>query len=92
MVLFDPKGPIGEAERFVIITAFALMLIVVIPVFIMAFWFSRKYRASNTKRRLYAEMGLFRQDRFGRLAGSRCHRHGSCDIWPGPATLRLDPV
>jgi cytochrome o ubiquinol oxidase subunit 2 len=48
MVLFDPKGPIGDAERFVIVAAIALMLIVVIPVFIMAFWFSRKYRASNT--------------------------------------------
>ena len=49
IVLFDPKGPIGEAERFVIIAAIVLMLIVVIPVFIMAFWFARKYRASNTE-------------------------------------------
>jgi cytochrome o ubiquinol oxidase subunit 2 len=48
MVLFDPKGPIGEAERFVIIAAIVLMAIVVIPVFLMAFWFPRKYRASNT--------------------------------------------
>jgi cytochrome o ubiquinol oxidase subunit 2 len=49
VLLFDPKGPIGDAERFVIIAAFVLMLIVVIPVIIMVFWFSRKYRASNTK-------------------------------------------
>jgi cytochrome o ubiquinol oxidase subunit 2 len=49
ILLFDPKGPIGEAERFVIITAIGLMLIVVIPVFIMAFWFSLKYRATNTE-------------------------------------------
>jgi len=49
ILLLDPKGPIGEAERFVIIAAIALMLIVVIPVFIMAFWFPRKYRASNTE-------------------------------------------
>jgi cytochrome o ubiquinol oxidase subunit II len=48
ILLFDPKGPIGEAERFVIIAAIVLMLIVVIPVFIMAFCFARKYRASNT--------------------------------------------
>jgi cytochrome o ubiquinol oxidase subunit 2 len=48
MVLFDPKGPIGEAERFVIIAAIVLMAIVVVPVFLMAFWFPRKYRASNT--------------------------------------------
>ena len=49
ILLFDPKGPIGESERFVILTAAALMAIVVIPVFIMAFWFPRKYRASKTE-------------------------------------------
>jgi cytochrome o ubiquinol oxidase subunit II len=49
ILLFDPKGPIGEAERFVIIAAIGLMLIVLIPVFIMSFWFPRKYRASNTE-------------------------------------------
>jgi cytochrome o ubiquinol oxidase subunit 2 len=47
MVLLAPKGPIGETERSVIIIAFVLMLIVVIPVIIMALWFSRRYRASN---------------------------------------------
>ena len=47
--LLDPKGPIGDGERFVIIAAFVLMLIVVIPVFILSHWFSWKYRASNTK-------------------------------------------
>ena len=60
ILLFDPKGPIGEAERFLIIAAIALMLIVIIPVFIMAFWFPLKYRASNTASDLYAEMELFR--------------------------------
>ncbi len=48
MVLFDPKGPIGESERFVIILAAVLMALVVVPVFFMAFWIPRKYRASNT--------------------------------------------
>lgn len=47
-LLFDPKGPIGDTERFVIIVSFALMLIVVIPVFIMAIWFPWRYRGSNT--------------------------------------------
>jgi cytochrome o ubiquinol oxidase subunit 2 len=47
--LLEPKGPIGDSERFVIIAAFVLMLIVVVPVFILAYWFSWKYRASNTK-------------------------------------------
>jgi cytochrome o ubiquinol oxidase subunit 2 len=49
MVLLHPKGPVGETERFVIIVAFALMLLVVIPVIIMAFWFPWKYRSTNTK-------------------------------------------
>jgi cytochrome o ubiquinol oxidase subunit 2 len=47
--LLEPKGPIGDYERFIIIAAFLLMLIVVIPVFILVHWFSWKYRASNTK-------------------------------------------
>jgi len=49
MLLFDPKGPIGGAERLAIFIAIGLMLIVVLPVFVMHFWFSRKYRASNTR-------------------------------------------
>ncbi len=49
IVLFYPKGPIGDGNRFVIIAAILLMLIVVVPVFIMAFWFPLKYRASNAK-------------------------------------------
>jgi cytochrome o ubiquinol oxidase subunit 2 len=49
ILLFNPKGPIGESERFLILAAIGLMAIVVIPVFIMAFWFSVKYKASNTK-------------------------------------------
>jgi cytochrome o ubiquinol oxidase subunit 2 len=48
MLLLNPKGPIGEAERSVIYIAIALMLIVVIPVFVMTIWFAWKYRASNT--------------------------------------------
>ncbi len=49
LVLFHPKGPVGHSERFVIIAAFALMMIVVLPVIFMALWFPWKYRASNTK-------------------------------------------
>ncbi len=49
LVLFHPKGPIGDTERFVISVAFFLMLLVVIPVIFMALWIPWKYRASNTK-------------------------------------------
>ncbi len=49
ILLFNPKGPVGESERFLIIAALVLMAIVVIPVHIMSAWFPLKYRASNTK-------------------------------------------
>lgn len=49
LIVLDSKGPIGQEETFLIYMAFALMLIVVIPVFVMAFWFAIKYRASNKK-------------------------------------------
>jgi cytochrome o ubiquinol oxidase subunit 2 len=45
--VLDPKGPIALAERNLLLTAVALMLIVVIPVFIMAFLFAWRYRSSN---------------------------------------------
>lgn len=45
--LVDPKGPIGLEQRNLIITAFILMLLVVIPVIIMTFVFAWKYRESN---------------------------------------------
>jgi cytochrome o ubiquinol oxidase subunit 2 len=47
ILLFDPKGPIGDGERLVIYIAIGLMLIVVLPVLVMNLWFSLKYRASN---------------------------------------------
>jgi cytochrome o ubiquinol oxidase subunit 2 len=47
--LLDPKGPIGAAEKSVMLTAFWLMLIVVIPVFVMTFLFAWRYRQSNKK-------------------------------------------
>ncbi len=49
LLIFDPQGPIGRGERSVIIAAFILMLIVVIPVLVMSFLFPWKYRASNSK-------------------------------------------
>lgn len=46
-VLMDPKGQVGEAERRLILTAFGLMLIVVIPVIVMTLLFARRYRRGN---------------------------------------------
>lgn len=46
--VLDPMGPIGASEKELILTAFALMLLVVVPVFIMLFTFAWRYRQSNT--------------------------------------------
>jgi len=46
--LLNPKGQIAMEQRSLILTAFGLMLIVVIPAVLMAVVFAWKYRASNT--------------------------------------------
>ncbi|RPE03577.1 cytochrome o ubiquinol oxidase subunit II [Candidatus Pantoea deserta] len=47
--LLNPKGQIALEQRSLILTAFGLMLIVVIPAILMAVMFAWKYRASNTE-------------------------------------------
>ncbi|WP_136661089.1 ubiquinol oxidase subunit II [Nitratireductor sp. XY-223] len=47
--ILNPKGPIALAERDLLFTAFYLMLIVVIPVFVLAAVFVWRYRASGGK-------------------------------------------
>lgn len=46
--VFEPKGAVASDERGLIIHAVLLMLIVVIPVFILAFTIAWRYRAGNT--------------------------------------------
>ncbi|WP_129139083.1 ubiquinol oxidase subunit II [Modicisalibacter coralii] len=45
--LMDPKGEIGNELKSLILTAFGLMLIVVIPVIVMTILFAWRYRHSN---------------------------------------------
>ena len=45
--LLDVKGPVALAERDLLLTASAIMLIVVVPVIVLALWYSWRYRASN---------------------------------------------
>lgn len=45
--LMDPKGQVGEEQRTLIITAFVLMLIVVVPVIVMTLLFAYRYRRGN---------------------------------------------
>lgn len=51
ILLLDPDGPVARDQSFLLKTATLLMLIVIVPVFILAFWFARQYRASNSKAR-----------------------------------------
>ena len=45
--LLDPQGPIGHSEFNLIVTAFLIMLIPVLPVIGMTFWFAWRYRATR---------------------------------------------
>ncbi|MCA9333191.1 ubiquinol oxidase subunit II [Candidatus Saccharibacteria bacterium] len=47
IALLQPKGLIAEKERDLIYLATVLMLIVVIPVFFMAFWFPKRYNENS---------------------------------------------
>jgi cytochrome o ubiquinol oxidase subunit II len=47
--VLDPQGPIGEAERSIVLESTLLMLVIVIPVIALVVAFAWKYRASNTR-------------------------------------------
>lgn len=49
--VLKPAGPVALAERDLLFWAFAMMLVVVIPAFVMTAWFATRYRSSNTKAR-----------------------------------------
>ena len=49
LALLNPAGPIGAHEKTVLLVAFGLMLLVVVPVIVMTAWFAWHYRASNKK-------------------------------------------
>jgi cytochrome o ubiquinol oxidase subunit 2 len=50
MVVLNPKGPIADAERGLMIDAFTVMMIVVVPVIVMALWFAWRYREGRNAR------------------------------------------
>ena len=50
MVVLNPKGPIADAERGLMIDAFVVMMIVVVPIIVMVFLFALRYRAGRNAR------------------------------------------
>jgi cytochrome o ubiquinol oxidase subunit 2 len=47
--LFDAAGPVGAGDAIILIDATAIMLAIVIPTALLAFWMAWRYRASNKK-------------------------------------------
>ncbi|HEY2179237.1 MAG TPA: cytochrome ubiquinol oxidase subunit II [Caulobacteraceae bacterium] len=49
--VLDPAGPVGKDDATILIDALAIMLAIVIPTILLAFWMAWRYRASNSKAR-----------------------------------------
>jgi len=47
--VLDPVGPVGADDATIMIDATLIMLAIVIPTILLAFWMAWRYRASNTK-------------------------------------------
>ncbi|WP_205598188.1 ubiquinol oxidase subunit II [Caulobacter sp. 17J65-9] len=47
--VMDPKGPVGQGNRQIIVDATLIMLFIVVPTILLALWMGWRYRASNTK-------------------------------------------
>jgi cytochrome o ubiquinol oxidase subunit 2 len=47
--ILDPLGPVGADNATILINATLIMLAIVIPTILLAFWMAWHYRASNTK-------------------------------------------
>lgn len=47
--ILDPVGPVGADDAKIFVDALLIMLAIVIPTILLAFWMAWRYRASNTK-------------------------------------------
>jgi cytochrome o ubiquinol oxidase subunit 2 len=47
--VLDPKGPVGAAEKLVLINSVAIMLVIVVPTILATLGFAWWFRASNTR-------------------------------------------
>jgi len=47
--VLDPVGPIGADDSAILIDATLIMLAIIVPTILLAFWMAWRYRASNTK-------------------------------------------
>src|ERR1700757_4129892 len=49
--VLDPRGPIGESDKTILIDSVAIMLAIVVPVIVVTLAFAWWYRASNLRAR-----------------------------------------
>ena len=47
--VLDPAGPVGAADSNILIVATVIMLAIIVPTILLAFWMAWRYRASNTR-------------------------------------------
>jgi cytochrome o ubiquinol oxidase subunit 2 len=47
--VLDPLGPVGRDDATILIDATAIMLAIIVPTILLAFWVAWRYRASNPK-------------------------------------------
>jgi hypothetical protein len=58
--VLDPQGPVGSAERLILLNSTAIMLVVVVPVIVLTLVFACWYRASNNRAAYFPRVVLFR--------------------------------
>jgi cytochrome o ubiquinol oxidase subunit 2 len=46
--ILDPKGPVGKGDSTILMDAVLIMLVIIVPTILLAFWMAWRYRASNT--------------------------------------------
>ncbi len=49
--VLSPAGPVGEAERTILLDSLAIMLVIVVPTILAIIWFAWWFRSSNTRAR-----------------------------------------
>jgi cytochrome o ubiquinol oxidase subunit 2 len=53
--VLDAQGPVGASDSAILIDALLIMLVIVVPTILVAFWIAWHYRASNTKAKYLPE-------------------------------------
>ena len=65
--ILDPVGPVGQAEKMILINSTAIMLAIVIPTMLATVAFAWWFRRGNKQGDLSSRLGIFGSDRDGRL-------------------------